>query len=384
MKSYKESSWMDDELRILKESVEHFFIKECEPEKKRWKEQGFIDRETWVKFAEMGFLCPGIPEEYGGVGGSFAHDAVIIEAQARTEFSDFNIGVHNIAAHYILAFGSEEQKKDYLPKMVSAELLGAIAMTEPGAGSDLQGISMTAIRDGEEYVLNGSKTFITNGYNSDLIIVAVKTNPKEGAKGVSLVIVEKAKVDGLEVGRPLEKLGRKLQDTTELFFDNVRIPVKNLLGAEENRGFAQLMQQLPRERMQIALTAVATLEQAIELTIQYANERKAFGKPIMAFQNTRFKLAERQTEATIGRIFVDQCMERILKNELDVTTACMAKWWTTQKLCETVDECLQLFGGYGYMQEYPIARMYVDSRVAKIYGGTNEIMKEVISRSFTG
>ena len=381
MKNHKESLWMDDELRIFREAVQNFFKDEFVPHKERWIKQGMLDREVWYKAAEMGMLCPSIPEEYGGVGGTFAYDAVISEEQTRAGFSGFGGCVHAMVAHYILDCGSEEQKQYFLPKMVAGEMIGAIAMTEPGAGSDLQGIAMTAIRDGDDYVINGSKTFITNGHHSDVIVVVVKTDTSEKAKGISLVIVEKAKVTGLEVGQPLEKLGRKYADTTELFFDNVRVPVANLLGPEEGKGFYQLMEQLPRERMFIGVLGIAMMEQAVEETVQYVKDRKAFGKPLLALQNTRFKLAEAKTETTIGRVFVDHCIERVIEGSLDVETACMAKWWVSQKQCEIIDECLQLHGGYGYMMEFPITQMYADARVAKIYGGANEIMKEVIGRS---
>jgi acyl-CoA dehydrogenase len=381
MRNYKESPWMNDELRIFREAVRNFFNAEFVPHKERWSKQGIIDREVWKKAGEMGLLLPSIPEEYGGAGGDFAFDTVVAEEQTRAGFSGFGGVVDAIAAHYILDSGSEEQKQAYLPKMVSGEMIGAIAMTEPGAGSDLQGIATTAVRDGDEYVINGSKTFITNGQDCDLIVVVAKTDVTQKAKGISLILVEKSKVTGLEAGKQLDKLGRKTSDTTELFFDNVRVPATNLLGPEEGQGFYQLMEQLPRERMFIGVLSIAMMEQAIEQTVQYVKDRKAFGKPLLALQNTRFKLAEAKTEATIARVFVDHCVERVIEGSLDVETACMAKWWVSQKQCEIIDECLQLHGGYGYMMEFPIAQMYVDARVTKIYGGANEIMKEVIGRS---
>jgi acyl-CoA dehydrogenase len=382
MRNYKESPWMDDELRIFREAVRNFFTDEFVPHKERWIKQGMIDREVWLKVGEMGMLCPSVPEEYGGVDGTFAYDMVVAEEQTRAGFSGFGGCVHAMVAHYILDYGTEEQKHEYLPKMVSGEMIGAVAMTEPGAGSDLQGITTSAVRDGDEYVINGSKTFITNGLHSDIIVLATKTDQaQKGAKGISLHIVDKSKVTGLEVGQPLEKLGRKYADTTELFFDNVRVPAENLLGGEEGQGFIQLMDQLPRERMFIGVLGVAMMEVAIEETVQYVKDRKAFGKPLMALQNTRFKLAEAKTEATIARVFADHCIERVIEGSLDVATACMAKWWMSQKQCEIVDECLQLHGGYGYSMEFPITQMYADARIAKIYGGANEIMKEVIGRS---
>ncbi|MEH6824954.1 MAG: acyl-CoA dehydrogenase family protein, partial [Motiliproteus sp.] len=370
--THKESSWMNDELRMFRDAARSFFNAEFVPHRERWAKQGMIDREAWIKAGEMGLLFPSLPEQYGGVGGDFAFEAVVTEEQCRAGFSDFGSTVHSIAAGYILAFGSEEQKHYYLPKVVSGEMVVAVAMTEPCAGSDLQGIRTTAVREGDEYVINGSKTFITNGHHSDIIVVVAKTDKTLGAKGISLIIVEKAKVTGLDVGKPLDKLGKKCADTTELFFDNVRVPVANLLGDEPGQGFYQLMKELPRERMFIGVAGVAVMEKAIELTVDYVKERKAFGKPLLALQNTRFKLAEAKTEATIARVFVDNCIDRVIDGTLDVETACMAKWWVSQKQCEIVDECLQLHGGYGYMMEYPIAQMYADSRVAKIYGGANE------------
>jgi alkylation response protein AidB-like acyl-CoA dehydrogenase len=376
-----ESSWMNDELRIFRKAVRSFFNAEFVPHKKRWEKQGVIDREVWHKAGKLGLLCPSVPEEYGGAGGHFGFDVVVSEEQTRAGFSGFGSTVHSIAVGYILSYGSEAQKQYFLPKAVSGEMVAAIAMSEPCAGSDLQGIKTTAVQDGEEYVINGSKTFITNGQNSDFIIVAAKTDKNLGAKGISLIIVEKEKVSGLQVGRPLEKMGRKSSDTTELFFDSVRVPVSNLLGKEPGQGFYQLMEELPRERMFIGVVAVAMMELALENTVKYVKDRSAFGKPLLALQNTRFKLAEAKTETTVARIFVDNCIKRTIAGTLDVETACMAKWWTTQKQCEIIDECLQLHGGYGYMMEQTIAQMYTDSRAAKIYAGANEVMKEVIGRT---
>lgn len=381
MKAYK-SPWMNDELRILQESVRQFYTEEFMPHYERWCEQGVIDRDAWIKAGNMGILLPSIPEDYGGAGGTFAHDLVIQEELYRLGITGFNVNVHGcILAHYILSYGTEEQKKKWLPKMATGEMIGAIAMTEPGAGSDLGNITTSANLEGDYYIINGSKTFITNGATADLVCVVTKTAPELKHKGISLIMVETDGLEGFSRGKPLKKIGQKASDTTELFFDNVRVPVSNLLGTEEGKGFAQLMAQLPRERMYIALRAMAFIERAIEVTVEYVKERKVFGKPLMEFQNSRFKLAECKTEATIARVFFDHCVEEVLAGNLDSTTSAMAKWWMTQKQCDIVDECCQFFGGYGYMLEYPIAHMYADSRVQKIYGGANEIMKELIARS---
>jgi acyl-CoA dehydrogenase len=374
---------MDDELALLAETAREFFRRESVPNQERWAAQKHVDREFWNKAGEVGLLCASIPEEYGGAGGTFAHEAVILTEQARAGDSAFGNGVHSpIVAHYILQYGSEEQKQRWLPRMATGELVGAIAMTEPGTGSDLQGIKTRAARDGDDYVVNGAKTFISNGKHCNLLIIAAKTGPEEGAAAVSLIVAETSDdLEGFTRGRLLDKVGMHGQDTAELFFDDMRVPAENLLGTPEGQGFVQLMQQLPQERLVIAVTAVVAMEAVLELTIAYTRERTAFGRDLLSFQNTRFTLAERKTEATIGRIFLDECIERHLRGELDAATASMAKWWLTQKQCEIVDDCLQLHGGYGYMTEYPIARAFVDSRVQKIYGGANEIMKEIIGRT---
>ena len=371
-----------EELAIFRESTRKFMEREVAPNIARWSRQGMVDRDLWRKAGEAGLLLAGIPAEYGGAGGNFRHEAVVIDELMRVNFPDFGSALHSaIVAPYILHYGTEEQRRNWLPKLATGEIVGAIAMTEPGAGSDLQGVRTTAKLDGNSYVVNGQKVFITNGQLADLIIVVAKTDPSLGAKGISLVVVEAAEVEGFRRGRNLEKVGFHAQDTSELFFDDVRVPTANLLGSEPNRGFIQLMEQLPQERLIIAIKAVGAMEAAIRVTTEYVKDRKAFGKTIFDFQNTRFKLAEAATEAKIARVFVDFCIEELVAGRLDVVTAAMSKWWTTQKECEIIDECLQLFGGYGYMSEYPISKMWTDARVQKIYGGTNEIMKELISRS---
>jgi acyl-CoA dehydrogenase len=373
---------MSEELEIFRSAVKKFYAEEFAPHEERWARQQMVDRAAWFKAARMGILCASIPQEYGGAGGSFAHEAVILEEQARALISSFGNAVHSgIVAHYLLAYASAEQKRKWLPKMASGEMVAAIAMSEPGAGSDLRGIKTRARREGDRYVLNGSKTFISNGYHADLMCVAVKTAPGEDSRAISLLMVETRDLAGFRRGRLLEKIGQKGQDTAELFFDEASVPVANLLGAEEGLGLGQLMQQLPQERLIIAIQAAAAIESAVEITTEYVKGRSAFGKALMEFQNTRFTLAECKTEAVVARTFVDSCIERHLAGRLDAATASMAKWWTTQKQCEVIDACLQLHGGYGYMLEYPIARMYADARVQKIYGGANEILKELIARS---
>lgn len=374
--------WMTEDLQIFSDSVGKFFEKELAPHVDKWEKQEIVDRDAWTKTGEAGILCASMPEEFGGGGGTFAHEAIIIDQMGKKGIAGFGASLHNaIIAPYINEYGSEEQKQKWLPKMATGELVGAIAMTEPGTGSDLQSIKTTAKLDGNEYVINGSKTFITNGQTANLIIVVAKTDPNAGAKGTSLVIVETDEVEGFKRGRNLDKIGQKSQDTSELFFDNVRVPTSNLLGQEEGQGFIQLMQQLPSERLQIGLQGVAAMDYALEETIAYVKERKAFGKAVMDFQNTQFKLAECKTKATVAKVFCDYCTGLLLEGKLDAATASMAKYWVSDMQCEVIDECLQLFGGYGYMNEYPIARMYRDARVQKIYGGTNEVQKILISRT---
>jgi acyl-CoA dehydrogenase len=375
-------SWQTEDLNPFRDLVRTFFAREVAPHQERFAEQQHVDRELWRKAGEVGLHCVSIPETYGGGGGTFAHEAVLLEEQARAGDSAFGIGVHSgIVAHYLFAYGTEEQRHRWLPRLASGELVGAIAMTEPGAGSDLQGVTTRAVRDGDEYVINGAKTFITNGGQAGLVIVVAKTDPAEGAKGLSLLVVETEGAEGFRRGRVLNKVGLHGQDTAELFFDDVRVPATNLLGGAEGQGFVQLMQQLPQERLIIAVGSIAGIERAVEVTVEYVKQRKAFGRELFGFQNTRFVLAECATEAAVTRSFVDDCVRRHLAGELDVTTAAMAKWWSTDRLCRVVDDCVQLFGGYGYMTEYPIARAWADARVQRIYGGTNEIMKELIARS---
>ncbi|APE33507.1 acyl-CoA dehydrogenase [Nocardia mangyaensis] len=375
------SSWMNEDLDALRDLARAFMAKELAPNIDKYREQHHVDRDLWNKAGEVGLLCLSIPEEYGGGGGTFAHEAVLMEEQARVVDTSWGVSLHNgIVAHYLLAYGTEEQKQHWLPQMASGEVVGAIAMTEPGTGSDLQAVKAKAIRDGDEYVINGSKTFITNGAQADLIILVAKTDPTQGASGVSLVLVEADRA-GFRRGRVLDKIGQKGQDTSELFFEDVRVPVTNLLGATEGQGFVQLMQQLPQERLIVSLGAVAGMEVALDHTLRYTKEREAFGRPVFGFQNTKFKLAEVATESRIARVFIDDCVEKHIRGELDIPTVAMAKWWTTDRAMQIADTCLQLFGGYGYMNEYPIARMWVDNRVQLIYAGTNEIMKEIIARS---
>jgi acyl-CoA dehydrogenase len=375
-------AWMTEDLVLLEEQTRKFLAAELVPHVETWTQAGIMERSAWDKLGHAGLLCAGIPEEYGGAGGSFAHETIINREFALAGLDSIGAPLHSgIVAPYILNYGTEEQKKKWLPRLATGELVGAIAMSEPGTGSDLQGVKTRAQKSGNGYVLNGSKTFITNGQHANLIIVVAKTDPVAGAKGTSLMVVETDDAQGFRRGRKLGKLGMDWADTSELFFEDVKLPAENLLGLEEGQGFYQLMRDLPQERLIVCTAAIGMIERALRLTIDYVKERKAFGKQIIDFQNTQFELAECKTEATIGRVFHDHCVERHLRKELDTVTASMAKYWLTDLQNKIVDRCLQLFGGYGYMDEYPISRMYRDARVQRIYAGTNEIMKLLIARS---
>lgn len=367
---------------LFRQSVRTFMEREIAPHREAWEDAGMVSRDAWRKAGAAGFLCPTMPEEYGGAGVDRLYSAILIEETARIGASGPGFGLHSdIVAPYILNYGTEAQKRKWLPPMARGEVIGAIAMTEPGAGSDLQGIRTSAVRDGDELVINGQKTFITNGQLCDLVILVTKTDPKAGAKGTTLVLVEGDRA-GFTKGRNLKKIGLKAQDTSELFFNDVRVPVSNILGGE-GQGFYRLMQELAWERMQIAIRNAAVAEAVLEETVAYVNQRKAFGRAIGDFQNTRFKLAEAKTEVEIGRVFVDRCLDLVVKNELDAASAAMAKLWVSEMVGRVIDQCLQFHGGYGYMWEYSIARHYVDARVQRIFGGSNEIMKEIIARSLS-
>ncbi|HET7735882.1 MAG TPA: acyl-CoA dehydrogenase family protein [Nocardioidaceae bacterium] len=376
------SPWKDESVLALAETAEKFVATEVAAFREKWEEQHFVDREVWLKAGQLGLLCCSIPEEYGGGGGSFAHDLAVFEALAHHGDASWGVGVHSgIVAHYILAYGTEEQKQRWLPKMATGEWIAAVAMTEPGAGSDLKEIRTRAVKQGAEYVINGNKIFISNGRMADLIVTVVKTDPAAGAKGISLLVVEADKTPGFVRGRILEKVGQHGADTSELFYEDAHVPVENLLGGVEGQGFGQLMTQLAQERLILGVSSATSIERAIALTTEYAKTRDMFGQRLWDFQNTKFVLAECATTAHVQRVFVDNCIQRHLDGFLDINTAAMLKWWASENYVSIVDRCVQIFGGYGYMREYPIARMYEDARVSKVYAGSNETMKELIARS---
>jgi acyl-CoA dehydrogenase len=365
---------------IFRDAVAKFFEKEAVPHHDQWEREGLVPLEFWRKAGAAGILCCDMPEEYGGGGADFKMAAIVNEEQARLNIPGPNFAVHSdIVAPYVLHFGSEAQKQTWLPKMASGVCVGAIAMTEPGTGSDLQGVKTRAVMEGNQYVINGSKTFISNGQNCGFVIVVAKTDSEKGAHGTSLFIVEEDR-EGFARGRNLEKVGLHAQDTSELFFEDVRVPPENMLG-QEGQGFAQLMMELPRERLLIAIGAISNAEAALQWTIDYTRERQAFGKPVAQFQNTRFKLAEIKADLAVARVYLDRCIELLNTGDLDVESAATAKLTASELQCRVLDECLQLHGGYGYMREYPIARAWADARVQRIYGGTSEIMKELIART---
>jgi len=374
---------MDDELESVGDLARNFFAKHVTPHQKRFADQGFPDKSAYRELGTLGLAGMSIPTEYGGGGGTFAHDAVLFHEQVMAGDHSLQLGVHSgIVPHYLNAYADHEHKLRWLPKLVSGEWVGAIAMTEPGTGSDLQNITTRAVRDGDDYLISGAKTFISNGRNCDLVIIAAKTDPSLGARGVSLIVAEvDDNTPGFERGRILEKVGQKGQDTTELFFDGLRVPVTNLLGDREGTGFAQLMQQLLPERLICGVAATAAMERAVAITIEYTKSRNMFGQTLFDLQNTRFELAECASIARISRTFIDDCIVKYLAGQLDATTAAMAKYWLTDQQCAVIDRCVQLHGGYGYVLEYPIAQMYADARIQRIYAGSNEVMKDLVARS---
>ncbi len=376
------SPWMTEELEDLQELARTFLAREVTPHQARWAGQHMVDRDLWRAAGRGGLLCLSVPEAYGGGGGTFAHEAVLALEQGRAADDAWGNQVHSvIVAHYLVAFGTEEQKRRWLPRMATGDLVGAVAMTEPTTGSDLQAVRTRAVRDGDHYVVDGAKTFVTNGTHADLVVVVVRTGDEPGGAGLSLLVVETDGLAGFERGRVLDKIGMPGQDTRELSFTDVRVPADNLLGGVEGQGFAQLMQHLPQERLVIAVTGVGAAEAAVRLAVDHAKEREAFGQRLMDFQHTRFVLAECAADVLAARTLVDSCVARHVAGELDAATASLAKFWCTDVQNRVVDRCLQVFGGYGYMTEYPIARMFAAARVQKIYGGTNEIMKELVARS---
>ncbi|MAS40101.1 MAG: acyl-CoA dehydrogenase [Porticoccaceae bacterium] len=374
------SPWMNEELAIFRDAASRFVEQEMVSRDPEWRRQHHVDKDFWRLAGRQGFLCTDIPASYGGGGGDFRHEAVFFEEQWRRGLSGLGQGVHSITAHYILNHATEEQKQRWLPAMARGDLIGAIAMTEPGTGSDLKAIRTRAVRDGDHYVVNGAKMFITNGYLGELLALVVRTDPDAGARGLSILMLETCDLPGFRVGRMLEKMGQKSQDTCELFFEDVRVPAANLLGGREGQGFAQLMSDLPYERTQVGVQSVAMMEGAIAETLAYVKQRQAFGAPLLELQNTRFRLAEAQATTRVSRVFLDHCIAAVAAGALDNVTAAMCKYWTSERLQQVLDVCLQMHGGYGYMDEYLICRMYADARVARIYAGTSEIMLEVIAR----
>jgi alkylation response protein AidB-like acyl-CoA dehydrogenase len=366
----------------FRKTLRRFFAEEIMPHHDHWEEQGFIDRKIWTRAGELGFLCMAIPEEYGGGGAGRLYSIVMMEETAQARASAITFSVHSdVIANYIFNFGTEEQKQTWLPKMSTGEVIGAVAMTEPAGGSDLKALKTRAVADGDDYVISGSKIFISNGYTADIFVVAVRTASTGDGKGdISLILVERDRA-GFKKGQPLKKVGMRGQDTCELFFEDVRVPQSSVLGGIPGKGFVMLMKELAWERLMAAIGSVTSAQVALDMTLEYTRNRKAFGKPIADFQNSRFKLAEMKSEISIARVFVDRCIELQLKKELTPDTAAMAKYWTTDLYCKVVDQCVQLHGGYGFMMEYPIAHAFIDSRASRIYLGTNEIMKEVISRA---
>ena len=380
MNAYR-SPWMDDELDLFRDAARRFVENEVAPTDARWREQKHVDREIWNKAGEVGLLCTDIPAEYGGVGGDARHEAIVTEEMGGHGITSIGHTVHSILAHYVLNYGSEAQKRRWLPRMARGEFVGAIAMSEPGAGSDLQSVRTRAVREGNHYVLNGSKTFLSNGLHAGLVGIVAKTDPAQGARGMSIIMVEPEGQAGYRVGRVLDKIGQNGWDTAEIFLDDCRVPADRLLGPAEGQGFVQLMRDLPYERALLALGGVAAMEYALRLTVDYARSRRLFGQALLEMQNARFKLAEVKTQVHLARLCIDDCIQKLAAGTLDTVTASMAKLWITDTQCRVMDECLQLFGGYGYMKEYPISKLYADSRVQRIYGGTSEVMKEIVARS---
>lgn len=374
------SSWMDEDLEAFADTVRRFCREYVEPNDLKWRDQHQTGREVWRKAGQLGLILPDVPEEYGGSGGTPAHAAVVMRELGYAGNSAFGSGINHIVGHYILAFGTEEQKMRWLPGIASGEMITSVAMTEPGTGSDLQGVRTRAEKKGDGYVINGAKTFITNGQMCDMVVVVAKTDPGQGAKGISLLIVD-ANAQGFRRGKVLDKVGQEGGDTSEMFFDDCVVPADCLLGGKEGQGFFQLMGQLPYERAQIAIGAAAQMERALALTVEYAKDRRAFGKPIIEFQNTRFVLADVKATTLAARTFADHITQQWIDGRLDASLASMGKFWITERQGEVIDKCVQLFGGYGYMMEYPIARMYADARVLRIYGGSNEIQRELVGRS---